>query len=111
MLWKQEIKQLRRTPLRTLVFCLALCAIIGLINVTLGMMIAAERAVREVEEQYTTVAVYKRISRQEFSTKEAYQQAKAARDSYVKSGINSAKSFYYGASVISKHDKRLGSFC
>lgn len=92
MLWKQEIKQLRRTPLRTLIFCLALCAIIGLINVTLGMKIAAERAVEEVEEQYTTVAVYKRISRQKFPTKEAYQQAKAAREEMRRQTTSKIKS-------------------
>ena len=43
MLWKHETKQLLRTPLRTLIFCLALAVVIGLLCVTLGLRLATER--------------------------------------------------------------------
>ena len=59
MLWKHEGKQLLRTPLRTAAFCLALAVVIGLLCITLGLQTATARAVTEVEEQYTTIAVLK----------------------------------------------------
>ena len=74
MLWKREVNQLWRTPLRTLAFVLALCAVIGLINVTMGMKLATGQALAEVEEQYTSVAMFPRITAQSFPDRDAYSR-------------------------------------
>ena len=37
MLWNREMKQLGRTPLRVLAFCLILAIAIGLVGITAGL--------------------------------------------------------------------------
>ena len=59
MLWTHEGKQLLRTPLRTVAFCLALATVIGLFSITLGLQTATAHAVTAVEDQYTTIGVMK----------------------------------------------------
>lgn len=110
MLGKQEIKQLCRTPLRTLAFCLALCVVIGLVNVTVGMKLATEQAVADVDEQYTTVAVFPRIEAQYFATHEAYTQASTkASELYLAlfNPLSSDTLQLEGVSAVDKHSHLL----
>lgn len=56
MLWKEECKQLSRTPIRTAAICLALAVAIGLLSITAGLHLAAQRTQETVEAKYTTIA-------------------------------------------------------
>ena len=76
MLWKHETKQLLRTPFRTLVFCLALALVIGLLCVTMGLRFATERAVATIEDMYVTVAIIPRVVKSQYPTTGEYTLAK-----------------------------------
>ena len=60
MLWNREMKQLGRTPLRVLAFCLILAIAIGLVGITAGLSDAAEYATHAVEGMFIT---YGRVAR------------------------------------------------
>ena len=91
MLWKHETKQLLRTPLRTLIFCLALAVVIGLLCVTLGLRLATERAVATIEDMYVTVAVIPRVVQSQYASTADYNfaktQAKQLYDALTKGDI------------------------
>lgn len=60
MLWNREMKQLGRTPLRVLAFCLILAIAIGLVGITAGLADAAEYATHAIEGMFIT---YGRVAR------------------------------------------------
>lgn len=70
-----EIKQLLRSPLRMLAFCLALAVVMALLNIATGLWAATARAVAEVEEMYTTIGTFPRLSHSQFSSNEEYSRA------------------------------------
>ena len=55
MLLGYEMKQLLRTPLRTLTLCLALSLITGMMSVAYGLQAAADRMSEQVESEYVTI--------------------------------------------------------
>ena len=55
MLFGQEGKQLRRTPMRTLAICLALAIMTALLSIAHGLVLASEYMRGQVEAGYTTV--------------------------------------------------------
>ena len=56
MLFRQEGKQLWRTPLRTLALCLALAVVTGLFAIAHGLLQASAHMREQVDANYTTVA-------------------------------------------------------
>lgn len=76
LLWKQECKQLLRTPLRTFVFCLALAVVMGLLSITIGLLVATQSAVDMVEDGYTTVGTVPRVMSTQYASKDEYTAAR-----------------------------------
>ena len=74
MIWSAEIKQLLRTLSRTLAFCLALTLVIGLLNVTFGIVQASERTMQTISDTYITVGTIPRLSYKNFATFEEYKK-------------------------------------
>ena len=83
MLFRQEGKQLWRTPIRTLALCLALAVVTGLFAIAQGLLQASERMRENVEASYTTVAyvpsrpgIYYTGTRPQASTNELFKAIK-----------------------------------
>lgn len=76
MLWNMECKQLLRTPIRTLAFCLALAAVMGLLGITMGLQFASAKVYNSIDQNYSTVGVIHAVPDKQLSSGERQQMQK-----------------------------------